>query len=150
MSQRAHHHQNMEDLMTVSGQIEPPRLKPLRHPANVKPSSRQVKQSHGQLINQRHVTTRVTPVDDHRVDCWENAEQPHWAEEHGSEPPVLPGGEWRREQCDDGENPHGRYAAEVNEGPVRGTLEDVVDWGEEGGDDHDGDPGVVDSEEEEV
>lgn len=30
------------------------------------------------------------------------------------------------------------------------TLEDVVDWGEEGGDDHDGNAGVIEADEEEV
>lgn len=71
------------------------------------------------------------------MDCRDNAKESHGCEEQGSKRTVFACRKSWREQCDDGEDAHGCYATKVDELPQWITLEDVVNWWEKGGDDHD-------------
>lgn len=84
------------------------------------------------------------------MDCRHDPEEPHGREQHGPEGSELPGGECRREKRHDGEYAHGRDPAQVDELPMTVALEYVVNWREEGGYDHDGDPDVVHPEQQDV
>lgn len=148
--QGAHDHKHVEYLVAVPGEVEPPGLPPLRDSNHVEQRPDQVRQCHGWLVRQRDRPLWVAPVHHTGVHGRHDPEEPHRGEEHRPERPELPGGEGRGEQGGDGEHPHGRDAAEVDELPVGVALEDVVDGREEGGDDHDGDPHVVHPEQEEV
>lgn len=84
------------------------------------------------------------------MDSWHNPEEPHGGEEESAKSSVLGRGKRWSEECDDREDSHRGDACEVDEVPTRSALEDVVDWWEEGSDDHGGDTGIVYAEEEDV
>lgn len=146
MGQSPKNHQNMKQLVAMSGQIEPAGPPPLGNPAHVKPGSGEVKQSHCRLISQSDIPARISPIDDGGVNRWDDAEETHGHEEQSSEWAEFAGGERRREKSDDGEDAHDGDSGEIDDLPVGIALKDVVNWGEKGGDDHDGDSDVVDSE----
>lgn len=148
--QRAGDDEHVEYLVAVAGEVEPPRLPPFRHPRHVEGGARQVSRRHGRLVGQRHVAPRFAPVDDGRVQGGYDPEEAHPGEERGAVSAEFPGGELGGEEGEDGDEAHGGDGNEVGELPVSFTLEDVVDRGKEGSDDHDGDSGVVNAEEEEV
>lgn len=150
MSHGPHHHKHMKDLMTMARKIEPPRAPPLRDPANIKHGPDQVRQSHGRLVGQDHVPVGIIPVEHEGVARGEYAEEAHGDEEQGPQGAVSGCGEGGGEEGDDGAYPEGGDDGEIEDLPVWGALEDVVDWWEEGGDDHDCDTRVVEVEEAEV
>lgn len=150
MGQSTKNHQNMKQLVTMSGQIKPTGPPPLGNPAHIKPSSGKVKQSHGSLISQSNIPARISPIDDGGVNRRNDPEEPHGDEEKRSEWPEFSGGERRREESDDGEDAHDGDSGEIDELPVGIALENVVNWGKKGGDDHDSDSDVVDSEQEDI
>lgn len=84
------------------------------------------------------------------MDCRQNAEEPHGHKQRRPESSVFWGREGRRKQRHDSEHSHRRNGGEIDELPVGFTLEDVEDRGEEGGDDHDGDPHVVHPQQQDV
>lgn len=150
MGQSPENHQHMKQLVAMSGQIEPARPPPLRHPAHIKPGSGEVEQSHSRLISQSNIPPRIPPIHDGGMDRRNDPEQAHGHEEQRSEGPEFSGGERRREQSDDGEDAHDGDSGEVDDLPEGIALENVVDGGEEGGDDHDGDSDVINSEQKEI
>lgn len=136
----------MKQLVAMSGQIEPARKPPLRNPAHVKPGSSEIKQSHRRFISQSDITARITPIHDGGVNRGNNTEETHGDEEKSSIGPEFAGGKRRGEQSKDGEDAHDGDSGEIDELPEGIALKDVVNWGEKGGDDHDRDSDVVDSE----
>ncbi|RZS29347.1 hypothetical protein BHM03_00063069 [Ensete ventricosum] len=147
---RARDYKRMEYLVAVAGEIEPPGLPPFRHPRHVEDSPRQVRRGHGRLVGQRHVTPRLAPVHDGRMHRGHDAREAHAREKQGTVRSELAGGQLRREEGEDGDEAHGGDGHEVGDLPVRVALEDVVDGGEEGGHNHDGDADVVHAQEEQV
>lgn len=81
-----------------------------------------------------------------RDDAWET----HGEEEPGPEGTEVGCWQGRGEEGEDYDDSEYRDGGEVDETGVRVAVEGVVDRGEEGRDDHDGDPGVVKPPEEEV
>lgn len=84
------------------------------------------------------------------MDCGDQAGEAHRDKQHGPERSEIRRGECRSEKSEDGEYTKRRDTGEVDELPLRFTLEYVVDRWEERGDDHDGDAGVVEAPEEEA
>ena len=148
--QSTQQNKHMEDLMTMPHTIKPTRFKPLRHSTHEEPCPNKIKHCHTQLVQERHVPLRVSPVDHKRMDSWHDPEEPHGGKEQSPETSVLGRGKWWSEECDDREDSHRGDGREVDKVPTRSALEDVVDWWEERSDDHGGDTGIVYAEEEDV
>lgn len=142
--------EQVEYLVAVPGQIERPRPPPLRDSADVEHGAHEVRGRHGPLVRQRHVPPRIAPVHHRRMHGGHNAEHCHGHEQRRPVGAELALGELGGEEGGDSEKAEGGDGGEVEDLVERVALEDVVDWGEEGGDDHDGDAGVVEAGEEEV
>lgn len=133
--------------MAMARQIEPPGPPPLGNPSHIKHSPHQIRQSHDRFISQRHIPVRVIPVSHKRMHCRDQAEQAHAQKERNPERTTFSRGEGRGEKRDDRARAHDCDDGEIDDLPMRGAEENVVYGREEGGDDHDGDPGVVHTEE---
>lgn len=91
-----------------------------------------------------------TPMKHKGMNRRDHAGEPHGEEEVSPEIAVTRRGERRRKKGDDDKNAQDWNGGEVEKAGVGIAREGVVDGGEEGGDDHDWDAGVVEAPKEEV
>lgn len=91
-----------------------------------------------------------TPMKHNGVHRRDHTGEPHGEEEVSPERAIMGRGERRREKRDDGKNAKEWNGGEIEKAGVGVAREGVVDGGEEGGDDHDRNAGVVEAPEEEV
>jgi len=148
--ERADEHEHVEDLVAVADAVELARPPPLRHPADVEPGARRVDEPHDELERQGEVALAVAPVERQRVQRRHRPRQRHAHDQAGAEV-----AEARRRPRRRQHEPHHEQAQRGDQGQVEelraGVAEEgVVDRREEGGDDHDGDPRVVELPEEAV
>lgn len=136
----------MEKLMAVSGDVKLPRQPPLRRPRAVKHHSNPVTEPHRRLIGcARH---RLLPVPEsrHLVHDWNQSRSAHTGKEDRPRRSELRRLERRRERGGDGGDAEQSDGAEVEVAVEGEAGEGVVDERVEGGDDEDGDAGVVEAE----
>lgn len=150
MRERAGDDERVEDLVAVAAQVEHAGAPPLRDAGEVERGAGEVGRRHGALVRQRHVPAGLVPVDGDGVGGGDDA-----GEAHGDEQQRAVGAVPRRAQPGRHERVHGGHPGggdrrQVHHLPPRLALEDVVDGREEGDDDHDGDAGVVEADEEQV